>query len=187
MPEIQASYGSSAASSGSTLRMWQQRSGSRSQRFGPSWRCCSATVMHRRREQVQPVALDEPVAGLVGLAEEELRVELDHRQVEAELGDHVHEHRRLLLPRAREAQLVAVLLVDPDEELLGASSSRSRDQEVRARSSGSSTSFSVSAAQAEPQRLERDHLVRRDVPEVDRRAELLDEPGLRRPSSAPRR
>ena len=75
---------------------------------------------HRRREQVEPVALDEPVASLVRLAEEELRVELDDRQVEPELGDHVHERRRLLLPRAGEAQLVAVLLVDPDEELLGA-------------------------------------------------------------------
>src|SRR5436305_3120352 len=34
-------------------------------------------------------------------------------------------------------------------------------------------------AQAESQRLERDHLVGRDVPEVDVRAELLHEPGLR--------
>jgi len=39
------------------------------------------------------------------------------------------------------------------------------------------------AAQAEPQRLERDHFFGRDVPEVHRRAELLHEPrlgGLRR-------
>src|SRR5437773_11397910 len=35
------------------------------------------------------------------------------------------------------------------------------------------------AAQPEPQRLERDHLVRRNVPEIDRGPELLDEPGLR--------
>src|SRR5690349_19872698 len=35
------------------------------------------------------------------------------------------------------------------------------------------------AAQPEPQRLERDHLVGRDVAEVDVRAELLHEPGLR--------
>src|SRR5439155_20417022 len=34
------------------------------------------------------------------------------------------------------------------------------------------------AAQAETQRLERDHLVGRDVAEVDVRAEMLDEPGL---------
>jgi hypothetical protein len=35
------------------------------------------------------------------------------------------------------------------------------------------------AAKTETQRLERDHLVGRDVPEVDVRAELLHEPGLR--------
>src|SRR5207244_13599005 len=34
------------------------------------------------------------------------------------------------------------------------------------------------AAQPEAQRLERDHLVGRDVAEVDVRAEVLDEPGL---------
>src|SRR5204863_2103932 len=34
-------------------------------------------------------------------------------------------------------------------------------------------------AQAEPKRLERDDLVGRDVPEVDGRPELLDEPRLR--------
>jgi hypothetical protein len=48
---------------------------------------------HRRRGQErQAVALDEPVARLVGLPEEQLRVELDDRNVETELGDHVHEH-----------------------------------------------------------------------------------------------
>src|SRR5919201_3193250 len=36
------------------------------------------------------------------------------------------------------------------------------------------------AAQAEPERLERDDLLRRDVAEVDLRPEVLDEPGLRR-------
>src|SRR5690242_1706856 len=36
------------------------------------------------------------------------------------------------------------------------------------------------AAQAEPQRLERDHLVGRDVPEIDVRAEVLHEPCLGR-------
>src|SRR5215213_2097350 len=35
------------------------------------------------------------------------------------------------------------------------------------------------AAETEPERLQRDHLVGRDVAEVDVRAELLDEPGLR--------
>src|SRR5437763_14009589 len=36
------------------------------------------------------------------------------------------------------------------------------------------------ATQAEPERLEGDDLVGRDVAEVHRRSELLDEPGLRR-------
>jgi len=84
MPEIQASYGWSALTSGSTLRMWQHRSGSRSQRFAPSARCCSAIV------------------GIEG-AEEEVRIEFDRVHAQAELGDHVHEHGRLLLPRARQA------------------------------------------------------------------------------------
>src|SRR3954447_17792280 len=35
------------------------------------------------------------------------------------------------------------------------------------------------AAETEPERLERNHLVGRNVPEVDRRTEFLDEPGLR--------
>ena len=43
------------------------------------------------------------------------------------------------------------------------------------------------AAQAEPERLERDDLVGRDVPEVHLRAEVLDEPRLRAASSAPPR
>src|SRR4029453_11944359 len=36
------------------------------------------------------------------------------------------------------------------------------------------------AAQPEPQRFERDHFLRRNVPEVDVRPEVLDEPGLAR-------
>src|SRR4051794_9587057 len=71
----------------------------------------------RVRDQVQAVPLHEPVARLVRLAEEELGVELDDGKVEAELGDHVHEHGRLLLPGARKAELVSVLAVDPREQL----------------------------------------------------------------------
>src|SRR5438445_6802022 len=56
---------------------------------------------HLRTDQLQPVALDEPIPRLVRLPEEELRVELDHRDVQAELADHVHEHGGLPLPRAR--------------------------------------------------------------------------------------
>ena len=36
------------------LRMWQQRSGFRSQRFGPSCLCCSATVMISGRISLSP-------------------------------------------------------------------------------------------------------------------------------------
>src|SRR5438067_2245273 len=84
-----------------------------------------AFVLFRDRDYLralerQPVPLDEPVARLVALAEEELRVELDHRDVEAEFADHVHQHRRLLLPRARQAELVAELAITPDKELLSA-------------------------------------------------------------------
>src|SRR6266566_5143496 len=74
---------------------------------------------HLRTLEREPVTLDEPVARLVALTEEELRVQLDHGDVEPELADHVHEHRRLLLPGARQAELVAELLEAPAEELLG--------------------------------------------------------------------
>src|SRR5712691_6361722 len=75
---------------------------------------------HVRPDQLQAVALDQAVTRFVRLAEEQLRVELDYGDVEPELGDHVHEHRRLTLPRAREAHVVAELLVRPDQHTLGA-------------------------------------------------------------------
>src|SRR5580765_8522972 len=66
----------------------------------------------------EPVALDEPVACLVGLLEEELRIELDDRDVEAELAeDHVHEHGGLPLPGTRQAHAIAELLVGPEQRL----------------------------------------------------------------------
>ena len=64
------------------------------------------------------VPLDEPLARLVRLGEEHERVELDDRNVESELADHVHEHGRLPLPRAREAEPVAELVVCPAEDIL---------------------------------------------------------------------
>src|SRR2546421_736097 len=64
------------------------------------------------------VPVDERLARLVRLAEEERGVELDDRDVETELADHVHEHRRLLLPRTGEAELVAEALVGPEEAIL---------------------------------------------------------------------
>src|SRR3982751_902879 len=118
MPEIQASYGSSASKSGSTLRMWQQRAGLPF----PEVRALAAVLpghgAHVRRDQLEAVALDQRVSCLVRLTEEELRVELDDRDVEAELRDHVDEHRRLLLPRTGQAELVAKLAVCPAEDVL---------------------------------------------------------------------
>src|SRR6478735_8177542 len=74
---------------------------------------------HLRPDEVQAVAFDQPLARLVALAEEELRVELDHVDRQPELRDHVYEDRRLLLPRAGQAEPVAELLVAPDEQVLG--------------------------------------------------------------------
>src|SRR5882724_6523334 len=109
---------------------------------------------HLRALEREPVALDKPVARLVALAEEELRVQLDHGDVEPELRDHVHQHRRLLLPRACQAELVAELLVPPAKELLGRHRLEvelrdgSHEEGARGGTRGSpalsSTSFSVS-------------------------------------------
>src|SRR6266566_9621766 len=74
---------------------------------------------HLRALELEPVALHQTVPRLVALAAEKLRVELDHGDPEAELRDHVHEHRRLLLPGAGQAELVAVLLVAPAEQVFG--------------------------------------------------------------------
>src|SRR3989440_6122412 len=74
---------------------------------------------HLGAPEREAVPLDEPVARLIALAKEELRVQLDHGDLEPELRDHVHEHGRLLLPRARQAELVAELLVAPAKEVLG--------------------------------------------------------------------
>ena len=66
------------------------------------------------------VALDEAVARLVGLLEEELGVELDDRDVQAELAEHhVHEHGGLPLPRAGKTHAVTELLVRPEQSLFG--------------------------------------------------------------------
>src|SRR5262249_14386073 len=57
-------------------------------------------------------------ARLVALAEEEVRVELDHVDLDPELGDHVDEHRRLLLPGAGQAEPVAEAVVGPADHVL---------------------------------------------------------------------
>src|SRR3954452_14941546 len=68
--------------------------------------------------KLEAVAADEPVARLLGLGKEHLRVELHDRDVEPELRDHVDENRRLTLPGAREAHAPPELGVGPGEKLL---------------------------------------------------------------------
>ena len=132
-----------------------------------------------RPDQGEAVALDEPLARLVRLLEEEVRVELDHVDVEPELGDHVHEHRRLLLPGAAEAEPLAELLVGPER---GRSSAGSASISASVRESCMLTEQHLLqrvGAQPEPKRLERDDLLGRDVAEVHVGPVLLDEPRLR--------
>src|SRR5215211_818060 len=76
-------------------------------------------VARRHGLELEAVPRDEPVPRLVRLLEEDLRVQLDDVDLEAELADHVHECRRLALPRAGEAHAVAEALVRPQEHILG--------------------------------------------------------------------
>src|SRR3954447_4758981 len=177
MPEIQASYGSRASKSGSTLRMWQQRSGSRSQRFGPSRRCCSATVI---------------TCGVIS--------SMPYRSTNASLVSYV----------SRKKSCVSSSTIgtsSPSSETMCTSTddcfcheqvrqSLSPNSPYAQRRTSSACIASVSgtcrlgvakqdllecvAAQAEPQRLEQNGFVGRDVPEVHVRAEVLDEPRLGR-------
>ena len=135
----------------------------------------------RGLDQLQLVAVDERVARVVRLAEEEVRVELDRVHAQPELGDHVHEHGRLLLPRAREADARPEELVRPGDQLLGR-----HGLEVEVRKLGRARRLNAKqhllqrvGAQPEAERLERDDLVGRDVPEVDLGPEVPHEPGLR--------
>ena len=168
--------------SGSTLRMWQQRSGFASQRFGPSTLVLLGDRDHLGDDQVEPVALDEPLARLVGLLEEEVRVELDDVDVEPELGDHVDEHGRLLLPGAREAEALAELLEGPARgpprrqrlDLVRQSGRAAAGSQSR-----SSTSFSVSARS--PRRSVSSGMTSSGgmLPRLTSGPNLLHEPGLR--------
>jgi len=71
----------------------------------------------RGLDELELVAVHQTVARVVRLAEEQVRVELDRVHAQAELGDHVDEHGRLLLPRAGQAQPVAVPLVGSKNQL----------------------------------------------------------------------
>ena len=180
--------------SGSTLRMWQQRSGLRL----PEVRALVLVLLgdgdDLGDDQLEPVALDEPLAGLVGLLEEEVRVELDDVHVETELGDHVNEHRGLLLPGADEAEPLAELLGGPAEDVLRGQRLDLAPQSATARRLVTQEHLLQGVgAEPEPERLERDDLFRRDVAEVDlgaepaartRPAEACPGPRRRRPSTS---
>ena len=159
--------------------MWQQRSGSRSQRFGPSWRCCSATVMTSAWSELEPVALDEPVARLVASRGRRAACRARSRDRSGRARRPCARAPTTASARSTSGRAASPnSLVGPAEHVL-----RGHRLEVELRKWGraspeSSTSLMRVGAQPEAQRLERDHLVGRDVAEVDLGAELLDEPGL---------
>src|SRR5436190_10587954 len=177
MPEIQPSYPAKTESSGSTLRMWQQRSGSRSQRFGPSRRCCSATVSIGVEIRFSPYRLTS-----------RSRVSYVSRKKRCVSSS--------ITGRSRPSSETMCTSTDDcfcHEQVRQSRSPNSAYAQRRTSSAGIvSTSGSCRlgvakqdllervAAQAEPQRLAWDHFLRRDVAEVHVRAELLHEPGLAR-------
>src|SRR5437764_3784572 len=69
--------------------------------------------------ELDRVAGDQPLPGVVGLREEQARVELDHPQLRRHLREHVDEHRALLLPRAGEHRALAEALGRPPHQVLG--------------------------------------------------------------------
>ena len=174
------------AISGSTLRTWQQRSGFALPEVRPLALVLLGDRDHLRLDQLEAVALDERVTRLVALAEEELRVELDDVDRRARARRPCGRARTTASATSRSGRASRRTRVGPREQASPPTSPRSRRQGVPARSPQEHLLQRV-AAEPEPQRLERDHLVGRDVAEVHLRAELLHEPRLRRSSSAPRR
>src|SRR4051812_28534090 len=178
MPEIQAPYGSSAAIRGSTLRMWQQRSGSISQRFGPSRLCCSATVMtcgcsrfspyrETSRSRVSYVSrkkscVSSSITSIGRSSSETMCTSTDdcfcHEQV-----------RQRRSPYSSYAQRSRSSAGIASKSRSGSAGAVATEQHLLDRV----------GAQPEAERLERDDLLRRDVAEVHVGAELLHEPGLR--------
>ena len=143
---------------------------------------------HLGADQLEPVALDEPVARLVASRGRRAACRARPRRCRARARRPCARARTTASARSRSGRAGRRTRAYAQRRsvLRRASPRRQGAQAVLARSPRS-TSLSVSAAQAEAQRLERDHLVGRDVAEVHLGAELLHEPGLRAPSSAPRR
>src|SRR3954447_11813794 len=156
--------------------MWQQRSGSRSQRVGPSRRCCSATVitcgvissMPYRATSASRVSYVSRKKSCVSSSTIGTSRPSSLTMCTSTLDCRCHEQvRHMRSPKRSYAQ-------------------RRMSSADMCSSSGSGSGGAVAkqhllqcvAPQPEAERRERDHLVGRDVPEVDRRAELLDEPHL---------
>ena len=95
-PVIQASTVSSASSSGLTLRMPQQASGSRA--HSPSTHVAAVDVDR------DPVALLDAAPRGVGLLEQHAGVEHEEARGGLDPHEHVEDHRRLLLERAGDVQ-----------------------------------------------------------------------------------
>ena len=103
MPVSQPSASRIACSSGATLRRPQQRSGSRSQSAAPCVdRLLLDALQRAQRLDLEAVALDEALARLVRLREQQAGVDLDEARLRGDLARHVHEDRGADLPRARE-------------------------------------------------------------------------------------
>src|SRR5574340_623900 len=208
MPEIHASYGWSAERSGSTLRMWQQRSGSRSHRFAPSARCCSAIVgisgwmscNAYRSTRRSRVSYDSRKKRCVSSSTVSMRspspATMCTRTDDCFCHEHVRQTRGQNVWWAHAISSSAVMASKSRSGSRGglsagvatcASSPCSRlapgrKEGARGRPGVTLAQEHLSqgvAAEPEPEGLERDDLLGRDVPEVHLGAEVRDEPRLR--------
>ena len=181
MPEVQrVVVRSSARSRGSTLRTWQHRSGLRLPEVRPLLLVLLGDRDHLGPDQLETVALNEPLARRVRLGEEETACRARPRGCRA----------RARSPCARAPTTASATsrsgrACSPKRSY----AQRSDSSAVIASTSGSCSRLTLAteehllqrvAAQPEAERLERDDLVGRDVAEVDVGPEVLDEPRLRR-------
>src|SRR5215467_4366182 len=156
--------------------MWQQRSGSRSQRFGPSRRCCSATVITAGRISSRPYRSTSAS-----------RVSYVSRKNSCVSSSTIGTSRPSSPTMCTSTDDCFCHEHDRQSWSPNSACAQRRTSSACIASVSGSCRLGVAkqdllegvAAQAEPQRLERDDFLRRDVPEVHVRAEVADEPGLR--------
>src|SRR3954451_3373233 len=171
MPVIHASYGASARSSGSTLRMWQQRSGSVSQSLSGASigrKDCSSS---RERATSGPrvsyvsgksTSVSSSTIGTSSPSSLTMWINTDDWRCH----EHVRHMRSPNCSCAQRSTSSAPIVSTSGSRSAGAVAKEHLLQRV--------------AAQAVAQRRERDHLVGLDVPEAHAYAQLLDEPHLGR-------